>query len=359
MNNCSDAIDVIIGNKNYFDEVKDKAVKSRDINVQSFTLAVDFVSSVGGVIANFKKVEIPYGWQWGQKVSDALDATGVIGGAVNILLDGLNAAQDLCEIYETYGKIQANYVEYQKYLELLRRIERHSPLDYVRGGAANITAMFYQADNDEPNWQKFNEKVNEAKNKVLLVAEVKMIWHAAIVIAGVSGFPWLGVADMAISTGISLLDQTTLFQKAHAIVYAKVYHSIFQAGSMLFTEAVSFHDGYFEAESGDKDNAVKYLVQMAQARIVGLDEVNEYQQSFKIDRLVKIVFEPLLHPTTAIIHIIEGIKDAIREAEVKAEIQAEYEQAISGVYEAVKNLQHEFREQLSLELPYYPDDYLK
>lgn len=353
---CKDFMDILEGNKEFLSETARKDLKSGDIIVESITMTFDFM---GSLFSAASIINCPFSWEHASKASDFLNETTggqMLGGVFSVAIDLLDAAHDLNEVYATYGKIAVNYIEYQKYIELLRRIERHSQLDYIRDGASNITDIFNTACN-MPDWQRFNSKVEEAKNKVLLLSELKVIWDVATVTADVLGFPYLRLLDMAVSIVQTVFEATGAYQKAVTIVDARVYYSIFQAASMLFTESASFSKGYFEAE-GDKGTAIKYLVQMAQARIAGLDAVKKYIVSFKLEELMRDVGESIIR-SNLILRMIYDAYHTLAGKKSEAEVKAEYDEAISGVYETMKKLQKEIKEELSPGLPDYEEYFLK
>ncbi|MBQ4402662.1 MAG: hypothetical protein II832_10900, partial [Synergistaceae bacterium] len=257
-----------------------------------------------------------------------------IGGALEIALDVANAQKEIDEVYALYGQIEENYAEYLKYISLLRHIQRTSELDYVRKGAEEIAAMFNEKDN-KVDWDEFDKRVKDAVDKTLPMSAFRIILHGAKAVATVQQ-PWLKYVWAVVDSGKALFEILDLTKRPKAIVEAQTYYAVLKSSRELMANSFTRKGDWYEyKENGEQ--AGKYFVQMAQARIVGMNSVMEYLLSFKLEEeIVKFI----------------GLKTD------KEKISRDFKSTIQAVYLLMKIYAEDYTDdvfELSDGLPFYND----
>ncbi|MBR1657694.1 MAG: VWA domain-containing protein [Synergistaceae bacterium] len=278
--------------------------------------AFAFFSTGVQTLAAFNKIELPCKWDFLKKLHDIRGSKGgkIFSGTITVGLTAANTVAECLSVSNTYGKIAANYAEYQKYLDLLRHIENNASFpDYVRNGAREIAEMFDAGG--EPDWDKFDSKVKAAINKQINAG----VFQAIIDVTGIF-FPVVKQVNFVYNAAKTSIELTGVALQARTMIEAEIYYSIADGSRTLFNKGVTMVAGYFESikETTDSGEAGKYAVQLAQARIVGLDSVRSLVQSGK---LVEWVGRLIAQAFT-------GRTDEV--------IKREYETAIQTVYDVAE-----------------------
>lgn len=239
----------------------------------------DFFATGAKTLATFNKIELPCKWEWLKKAADAQSKYGnAITAGFSIVLDVADGAAQCLSVAKTYGQIEANYAEYQKYLDLLKHIENNNTFpDYVRDGAAEISGMFNLTG--EPDWDEFNARVTAAQKREINEAVFKSI----IDVTGVF-FPVVTQIKFVYDVAVMAIDVTGVTALAKGMVEAEIYYSIADGSITLFNKGTKMVAGYFESikENTDSGEAGKYAVQLAQARIIGLNSVKNLALGAKL-----------------------------------------------------------------------------
>ncbi|MBQ3446418.1 MAG: VWA domain-containing protein, partial [Synergistaceae bacterium] len=268
--------------------------------LQFGSFVLDSASGIISTLTAYNKIELPCPWEWLRKASDLrkkgsdlADGNGgrIAGGVITVLFNAADATAECFAIADTYGKIEANYAQYQKYLDLLRRIEGDTKFtDVTRDGAAEIADMFDASG--EPNWASFDQKVKAAQGKKIAVATVKSI----IGVAGIF-FPVIHQVELVnslVETSVGLLGLADL---ARTMITAEVYYSITDGSRALFNQRTTMlSNGYIESANDvySAEEAGKYALQLAQSRITGVNAVLDFLKGGKLigwlNRLIDWLF---------------------------------------------------------------------
>lgn len=263
-------------------------------------------------LSAFNKINLPCKWEWVKKASEWRKGTGgkVLKGTFSVALNALDTTAECLSVASTYGKIEANYAEYQKYLDLLRYIEKnHDFPDYVRDGAGEIAGMF--DSKGEPDWDEFTNKVTAAQLREVNAG----VFNSITDIAGMF-FPVIAQLKFVYNAANGAASLVGTAQLAKGMVEAEIYYSIADGSRSLFNNGIKMVAGYFESikEANDSGEAGKYAVQLAQARIIGLNSVKNLALGAKAVGWIAR-------------HITGRSDDAIRN---------EYNTAINNVYNIIK-----------------------
>lgn len=145
-------------------------------------LVLGSVSTAAQTLSAFNKIELPCKWEWLKKASAERKTAGgrTLPSNITVVLTGLevgavalDTAAEYVRVADTYGKIEANYAEYQKYLDLLRSIEQDEFFpDYVRNGAGEIAGMFSKGG--DPKWDEFDKRVQAAQRKEIALGHSRL-----------------------------------------------------------------------------------------------------------------------------------------------------------------------------------------
>ncbi|MBQ7593501.1 MAG: VWA domain-containing protein [Synergistaceae bacterium] len=307
----------------------ENGTQSWNIVFQRLTTVTTLLNQTIKAMATLNQIELPCEWiNWFSKTlgNSEIRRGQVLSGVITVAFEALNTWAECTEITATYGKIEANYAAYQKYLELLRTIEKDNKYpDYVRNGAAEISGMF-KAGGD-PDWDEFDSRLNAAIGWEVAKGTFTTIINLARAVPIVGQV--MLINDMA-KLGINILGLADL---ANTMVKAEIYYSIADGSRTLFNKTTRMINGYFESINDiySGEEAGKYALQLAQSRIVGLDAVKEFLIHGKIlgwvNRFINLLFN-----------------DRTKEA-----IENEYIAAINDLYEVAKKCELK----LSDNLPYY------
>ena len=248
-----------------------------------------------------------------------------------LVTDAVVMAKDVVNVMATYGKVWANVAAYQEYIDLLRYIEEASNApEYVKNGAHGITVLFNDAN--DPDWGKFTEEVAKA-------SLTKIAWGVAQMAIDVASnaFPLVKLVNTTYNLAKSTFSILGVTERAKTIVEAQIYYSITNGSSHMLDKLGNFESIYFSVtNSAEKEEATKYLVQLAQSRIVGLNTVMGYITDGGPAGWVDRGSPPWPF----------GIDE---DNQKKEQITRAYETAIEEVYKAVKN----WKLTISDKLPYY------
>lgn len=283
---------------------------------QHTTGVLNFSNTLAKTLATFTKVELPCRWEWAKKFSDWKGGKGgkALGVSITVAVNVLDTTAEVLSIANTYGKIEANYAEYYKFHDLLKSIENDPTFpDYVRNGAGEVALSFDQ--NGEPDWNEFDKRVRAAQGKEIALGTLKTAVSVAAtffpVVAQVK-FVYDGIKAAWSLTGAADMGKT--------MVAAEVYYSIASWSRAFFLDGTTIKAGYYESvkDSYETDEAGKYAVQLAQARIVGLEAVKGLVTHGKISGAIYRIIEQLLNGKS------------------KKDFEREYNNAIDSVYTIAK-----------------------
>ena len=157
---------------------------------------------------------------------------------VTAVLDVVDTASDVLAVQEAYGKIRANYTEYQKYLDMLKGIENNDNApDYLRDGAQGITILF--ASTGDPDWDKFDSELKKATGKAVGVGLLKTVLDVGTDIAGYV-FPVVKLAKTVYKAAKATFTLIGVNLRAKTIVEVQGYYQISQSSQTIFNGDVTF-----------------------------------------------------------------------------------------------------------------------
>ena len=242
----------------------------------------------------------------------------------SIITDAIDTAKDMLEVAVTYSKIKVNYSEYGKYLDLLKYIEENGKTDYIRNGARNITKLF--TETGDVDWKKFNSQVLLAENKKLDIGALKITVDILSY-----AFPVVSLLNTTYKAAKLAFTIAGVTQRAKTIVEAQVYYHVAHGSIVKLGELITYANGLFELKDNNTDPADvnKYIIQLAQSRITGLNTVMEY----------------ITHGSLA------GVIDRLFFNRSKEDIEEDHKGMIGEVYEVAKKC----KVKLSESLPFYND----
>jgi uncharacterized repeat protein (TIGR02543 family) len=206
------------------------------------------------------------------KVKEVEDVTrgDIVGFGFSVVFDAMDTIANLIGTLDTYGKIKMNYVGFEESLETLRQISKTTSLpSYVRSAAQDLIKLF--DDDDNVDWKKFNQAVIKAS-----VGEVASGAFNIILDAVGFYFPVMGVVH-GIASAVSTFGG--LDERARTIVAAQTYYSITDASRTILTSLIHFVGSskhFIEFEDEDYADVMKYIAQLAQSRVTGLETVENY-----------------------------------------------------------------------------------
>ncbi|MBQ7216115.1 MAG: VWA domain-containing protein [Synergistaceae bacterium] len=305
----------------------DMAVKAADKTYGALFSLVDCARK-------FRRVEIPFKCGWAEGLTNYLDTEAgtlgkknikngqVIGMMFTVLFDAADTAVNTLEVVETYGKIETNYAEYQKYLDILRYIAGNESLpDYLRDGAEDIAGMF--SAGGDPVWEEFDSRVRKAAAGEIAAGAFKMVLDVGMGLLSIE-FPILSLTNTVVSAAGSIVG---LNARAKTIIESEAYYRITEGSVRSLRPMLSFRGNVFEFKSEHNEAVIKYAVQVCQSRIVGLKRVLDYL----LDGGIAGFFDR------------GGVTKELKESMYKSRIQQ--------VYDAAKNCMLK----LSDALPYYSE----
>ena len=309
-----------------------------DVVVQAAAKTFGAFTSLMDVSRKFFRVEIPFKWGWAEGLTKYLDKEvdkignkditngQVIGSMFTIVFDAADTAVNTLEVVETYGKIETNYAEYQKYLDVLRRIQADESLpDYLKDGAGEIADMF--TTEGTPIWEEFDRRVRRAVAGEITAGVMKTIFDVGtdLLILGLSAeFPILAHTKTVVKAAGSFAG---LNARARTIIEGEAYYRITEGCAATLRPMLNFKGDLFEFSDENKEAVIKYAVQIAQSRIVGLKRTLDYL----LDGGVAAFFD--------------------RGGDSKKQTEADYKSKIQKVYDVAKNCMLD----LSEALPFYSD----
>lgn len=299
----------ILGAKNVF-AAGDKFFKA-------LTTVASYTEHAADILNKYKNIEFKAGGTWGKKALDfrKAHATG-ISVAMTLVLDAVDTAVQLLEISRCYGQIQANYAEYNKNLAVLGCIVQNQDLsDYARNAANDLFRIFQSGT---PNWNEFEKQIADARMKQVQASTFKL--GVDLIMLGVSSaFPVVGLVKGV----LDYLKSEFLDGYTDALFAAQVYYGLVAGSSQVLNDLTTFlASPYFEFEATNLSDVKNYIRTLAQARIIGLNDVANYiinGNTFK-----------------KIWNLFGGYED----------VKEEYRQAIGKVYEFVRSCPVEISDKL-------------
>ena len=244
----------------------------------------DYITKIDAVRQKFFRIEIPFKWKWAEDINQELfsingnnfTTLNVVGGLFTIITDTLTTTEDILKVRQLFTSIEANYAEFQQYMEVLYYIayDGNDFPKYVRYAAQKLAVRF---NNGTPDWKAFNARCTELMFKEAATGIRKIIGDTALIALTVA-HPVVGIAMSALNivkSGLEIREQ--------ALINAQVYYALARAcvnklnfGTILIPEGGLG----FNFDSTEKLNVNKYAVQLAQARIKGLGDMMDYLLKF-------------------------------------------------------------------------------
>ena len=312
----------------------ENGLQTFDAGIKLLNTALDLSKTVLNAGTKYNVFEFPCRWSWlsnmsgiNKNLSGKLNgkAGKLIGGTVTVALTALELQENYYELAAVYGQIAANCKEYQKYLDVMEKIANNKQFSpYVQDAAKTVTEMF--DDSGNPAWKDWEEFEAKLKEAYINSGSIQMTAFKSIVNWGISAvektFPVLMIPDVLYKIFMSHGGVTEGY---NMLVDTQVYYAITWASAVLFEETVDVVNGWIEPKT-ESDLASKYVLQLAQSRIVGIDRVKEYLLNGKfMSWLINLVVN-----------------------KTEEEIEAEYNGAIKKIYDIAKKCRLELSDKLPL-----------
>ena len=255
------------------------------------TSFVGVTGQVLSVLDKFDKIDIAAVGTWGKNSMAFRKAHGMeISVGMTVVLDIVDMAKSMIDTAYIYGKIEANYAEYRKNLDILSKIEMDS--SYAGKTAACLRAMFY--NDSTPNWNEFNRQLNKAMQTQVEAGTFKLLMDG-IFTAASAQWPAIGLTKAIFET----LKGEFLDSYVDTLSNAQAYYALVE-GSNAELYYVKSRGLYFEKDSYkdtiagqvslysvklaeiDETDIINRLRTLTQARIWGINEVGVYETSGNI-----------------------------------------------------------------------------
>ena len=247
------------------------------------------VSQLNKINKTFTKFEIPIKWKWaenytswGKKAIYEFDNgrkytnSDLVGAAFTIGTDLLKTASNVLKVVETYGKIEANFAEYQKYMDVLLTIQDGNHPSYIKGAASDITGMFSwneETQKYDPDWEEFHSIVVRAAIGEAVTGVATTLLDIGETVLK-KAHPVIGFAVTVAKKGYEV---SGLKERGKTIIDAQMYYAILDGSRQLLEKFFTYNgSNYIEYDDYDDDNITKYSLQSAQSRVAGLARVREY-----------------------------------------------------------------------------------
>ena len=177
------------------------------------------------------------------------------GTALTVAKDVADAAEDIADLAATYAKLKVNAEAYTLYLELLCEIRDNSEYEYIASAAGDIIKIVTENGTDE-----FFDQLGAACSKSILmnVAEdlfdelAKKNPYAAVAKAFIEVYSISGLAD-----------------QARYDIYFETMMDVSDGCKRILNRKVRTYGQTFSYYESDEAYVYKYLVQLAQSRIIG------------------------------------------------------------------------------------------
>lgn len=201
---------------------------------------------------------------------DFLDAKNVTASTwIGAAFDVVDGVVNIAETSLTYGKIKANLEAYQAYIELLNYVGENGYEDYIKDAASDIAQIVM-----DTSWEEYSSQLLAANGKTFLGTAIKTAFNIAS-----DASPYIKVVKIAadaIELSIKLSGKSA---NAQLILSAKTINSLSAGCISIIEDNVDGNQGmsgaFFSYNKSDEDFIFKYIVQLAQSRVVGENAVKE------------------------------------------------------------------------------------
>lgn len=183
-------------------------------------------------------------------------------GFLSVVCNIADAAGNVQEVSNTYGKLRANADAYNMYTQLLLHIRDNAGEDHVRNAAKDIAAIVM-----ENGCTEYYRQLAEACDRELKASAFKIALNAA---AKHNAYAWIAEKFVELYNMIGISDQ------AKYNVYFEVMTEISKGCNALLDRVIKKETQTFSYPAEDGAWVEKYLVQLAQSRIIGEYYFHEY-----------------------------------------------------------------------------------
>ena len=181
---------------------------------------------------------------------------------LTVACDVLEGVENRADIHKTYGKIRANFEAYNMYLELLLYVRDHAEDIDVKKAAGDLAGIILDNAGGE-----YERQLTEAclRNDIEITADI-------LLDLGAKTNPYAAIAknflDMYGLTGVT--------NQSKYNVYFEVMTELSKGCKSILGREIRMHDQTFSYDRDKEGDVLKYLVQLAQCRIIGEYYFYEY-----------------------------------------------------------------------------------
>ena len=197
------------------------------------------------------------------------------GTALTVLCDIADGVEEITKIIGTYSQMKANADAYLMFLELLTSIRANSEYEYVASAAGDIVKVVLNEDTNE----YFMQLLDECSKTILGTA-------GTIALDLLSKNPY-GAAAKALIEGYKA---SGLPDQAESDIYFETMMEVSENCRKILNRMVRTSTQTFSYYEYDTANVDKYLIQLAQSRIIGEQYFYEYCAKDNIANWVSSIF---------------------------------------------------------------------
>ncbi len=240
------------------------------------------------------------------------------GTVISIVSDVSESAIDIAETCNTYGKLQANTEAFEANIDMLVYVYQYADEDYIRSAAGDVAEIVLDS-----SWDSYYSQLNASVGKEIAL----LTFNVALDIASDVN-PYVKIANTIYKAIKATLSVTGISETSKYMLKTEVMRSVSNSCVDYLSLYVSDDGSWISYYSSRYDAVQRYLVQLAQCRIVGEDFME-----------TALTQGNIINWTS---HLITWTS--------KKEIKENYENWISSIYANARTLNLT----LSTNLPQYP-----
>lgn len=283
LNKMENAVKILLGDFDAFDEVASEFDSSIASGYEEFTSEIEEVTSIIStgvsvgktVYESFKYTKLDTGFK---ALSDghktflnskmSLTSEASTSTCIGVALDFVDCGLEIWETCNTYEKMRANIDAYTSFIELLNYVAEHGYEDYIKDAAYDIAEIVM-----DDSWDAFTKQLVDANQKTVGLTALKAGFDVIS-----EAHPTIKLIKLALDTIELTIKFSGKADEARMILSSRTINSVAKGCICFISEYVYDRepDGvYFSYDASDRDELFKYIAQLAQSRVVGENSVKE------------------------------------------------------------------------------------